>query len=183
MIALESLAKIADRLYVKNTDLTVDFQFDGVEGDNLKPKLKVDDSNALELQTYQISETNFEDVFKKMNNVTMKASGTGNAVIQVAYQFNIAKKDSDEYFDLTAKANSLTLNDGSKDKSQFSLEVCTNYKKNGSTNMAVIDVELPSGYVFNIEKIDELRNEDNEIKRIDLKNSATLAAFYFDKVS
>ena len=82
VIALEALAGIASKLYVKNTDLNADFKFDGLDSDNLKPKLKVDDSNSLELQQYQISETNFEEEFKKINKVAMTASGKGNAVIQ-----------------------------------------------------------------------------------------------------
>ena len=183
VIALESLAAIASKLYVKNTDLTADFKFDGLEADNLKPKLKVDDSNALEQQTYQMSETNFENEFKKIDKVTMKATGKGNAVIQVGWQYNVANKDSGEYFNLTAQAATATLSDGTKDESEFTLEICASYKKKGSTNMAVIEVELPSGYIFKADKIDQLKKEKNEIKRIDMKNADTLAVFYFDKVS
>lgn len=182
VIALEALAAIANKLYVKNTELNADFKFDGLESDNLKPKLKVDDSNALELQTYQISETNFEEEFKKINKVTMTATGKGNAVIQVGWQYNVASPDSGEYFNLTAKTTSGTLADGTKDLSEFTLSICASYKKKGSTNMAVIEVELPSGYIYKPEKIDELKKEKDEIKRIDMKNSGTLAVFYFDKL-
>lgn len=48
--------------------------------------------------------------------------------------------------------------------------------------MAVVEVELPSGYVFKLDKIDELKKESREIMRIDMKNSNTLGIFYFDKV-
>ena len=88
-----------------------------------------------------------------------------------------------EYFNLSAKANSPTNELGVKDQSEFTLEVCANYKKSGSTNMAVIEIEMPSGYVFKSDKIDELKKENDEIKRIDMKNAGTLGVFYFDKVS
>ena len=44
-------------------------------------------------------------------------------------------------------------------------------------------IELPSGYIFNYDKIDSLRKDNPDIKRIDMKNSNTLGVFYFDKVS
>lgn len=108
----------------------------------------------------------------------MSASGSGNAVIQVGWQYNVASPDSGEYFNLTAKATYPEK----ENQSEFQLKICVNYKKKGETNMAVVEVELPSGYIFRPERIDELKKESEEIKRIDLKNSGTLAAFYFDKV-
>lgn len=182
VIALEALAAIASKLYVPNTDLKADFMFEGLESDNLKPSLKVDDSNSLEMQTYQISETNFEEEFKKINKVKMTSSGKGSAVIQVGWQYNVAT-ESNEYFNITAKTNSQTNEDGTKDVSEFELDVCVNYKKTGETNMAVIEIETPSGYIFKADKIDALRGSNYDIKRIDMKNSGTLAVFYFDKVN
>jgi len=182
VIALEALAAIANKLYVKDTKIDAVFKFEGLNSENLKPKLKIDDLNALELQTYQISETNFEKEFLGLNKVSMDAFGKGNAVIQVGWQYNVATSDSGEYFNLTTKALSKTNDDGTKDKSEFNLEICASYKKKGETNMAVIEVELPSGFVFKLEKIDELKQLRDEIKRIDMKNRDTLAVFYFDKL-
>lgn len=74
VIALEALAAIAGKLYVKDTNLSAHFKFDGLESENLKPTLNVNDANSLELQTYQMSETNFEEEFKKINKVSDRST-------------------------------------------------------------------------------------------------------------
>ena len=56
------------------------------------------------------------------------------------------------------------------------------YQKGDSTNMAVMEVELPSGYAADVESLPNIRNQGLGIKRVDTENDDTRVIVYFDRV-
>lgn len=55
------------------------------------------------------------------------------------------------------------------------------YKEGNATNMAVMEVELPSGYVADVEALPS-QTRAKEIKRLDTSNGDTNVIIYFDRV-
>lgn len=51
------------------------------------------------------------------------------------------------------------------------------------SNMTVLEIALPSGFVFNTEVLNRLKNCEKTIKRIETKKGETLAVIYLDYVT
>lgn len=110
--------------------------------------------------------------------VQLQASGSGLAVVQVAWQYNLmvaAEKPAfylNPILDKTSNANYLQLS------------VCTFYKAEGESesNMAVMEVELPSGYTADLEALPGLKRSP-EVKRVDTTDGETKIFIYLDKVT
>ncbi|XP_073826185.1 thioester-containing protein 1 allele R1-like isoform X2 [Musca autumnalis] len=83
-----------------------------------------------------------------------------------------------EYFHITPTAKITSTND-------MSLEVCYTYQpfteEEKLTNMVIMEIKFPSGYMANNDNLASLRDEE-QISRIDSQNSATLIAIYFEKL-
>ena len=59
---------------------------------------------------------------------------------------------------------------------------CVKYLGQGSSNMAIMEVNLPSGYAVDRDSLDELK-EVRDYKRFDLENGDSRVSFYFDSLS
>ncbi|XP_073826202.1 thioester-containing protein 1 allele S1-like [Musca autumnalis] len=83
-----------------------------------------------------------------------------------------------EYFHITPTAKITSSND-------MSLEVCYTYQpfteEEKLTNMVILEIKFPSGYMANNDNLVSLRDEEH-ISRIDSQNSETLIAIYFEKL-
>lgn len=55
------------------------------------------------------------------------------------------------------------------------------YKAGNTTNMAVMEVDLPSGYVADVDALPSVTRA-KEVKRIDTSNGDTNVVIYFDRV-
>lgn len=65
------------------------------------------------------------------------------------------------------------------------LEIATAYQSmsNANAGMVVLEVTLPSGFVYNSELLNGLKSTKLLIKRIETKNADTMAIFYFDHLT
>lgn len=108
--------------------------------------------------------------------VQIRATGTGTAVVYVSWQYNLL---------VSAEKPAFYLNpivDKTSNSNYLQLSVCTYYKAGDSSNMAVMEVELPSGYVADVEALPGLRGTKH-VKRVDTNNGDTKVIIYFDKVT
>lgn len=108
--------------------------------------------------------------------VQIQASGSGAAVVQVSWQYNLqvsAEKPAFYLNPIVDKASTIDY---------LQLSVCTFYKAGDSSNMAVVEVDLPSGYVADNEALPSLRRT-KEIKRIDTSEGDTKIQIYLDRVT
>ena len=59
--------------------------------------------------------------------------------------------------------------------------ICSSYKDGNSTNMAVMEVELPSGYNADVDAL-PAATRAKEVKRVDTTNNDGTVFVYFDRV-
>lgn len=132
----------------------------------------------------------------KTKAVDFTAKGTGAALVQIAYQYNIFEKEPKPSF--TIKTTKLDKN---MNPSHLDMLVCVNYVGEGaSSNMALLEIATPSGYVI----VDEIVKDLNKLKgvsvsiivfvekenniyilclflqNVELKNGDSLLVIYFD---
>lgn len=115
------------------------------------------------------------------DNITwlqLEATGRGVAVVQVAWQYNIL---------VSAERPAFYLNpiiDKSSNANYLQLSVCTYYKHESAdaSNMAVVEVELPSGYVADMDALPGLRRTAS-IKRVDATDGETKVIIYLNRVT
>lgn len=114
--------------------------------------------------------------------MSVKASGKGFALLEVGYRYNINEPEPEAAFALKPAAKLLNPD-------HLSLEINTAYlppKGKDSvkqSNMVVLEVSLPSGFVVNSEILNGLKSKFSDIKRIETKNSDTVAIIYFDHLT
>lgn len=143
VIALQALAMIAERFHSKNINVNSKLSYE-----NGRSFLSVFNSdNALLQQS--------KDIEGDARNFRCVANGTGLAYLQVIASYNTKLLDSSKQFNLSANVQP------NKNKNVLQLKICTNFIPDEETNqsqMALIEVELPSGYVYDPEtvKLEEL---------------------------
>lgn len=109
--------------------------------------------------------------------VLVRAEGQGSAVVQASWQYNLLVSAEQPAFWLNPQI------DKTSNKNYLQLSICTYYKGAGdASNMAVLDVELPSGYVADTEALDGLRRAKS-VKRVDTSDGDTRVTIYLDKVT
>lgn len=68
----------------------------------------------------------------------------------------------------------------------LNLNICTSFipaADGNSTNMAVIEAELPTGFVADLQSIQEKLKGNPNVKKIETKNGNTVVVIYLDSVS
>lgn len=114
--------------------------------------------------------------------MSVNASGKGFALLEVGYRYNTNEPEPQAAFSLKPAAKLLNPD-------HLSLEINTAYlppKGKDSvkqSNMVVLEVSLPSGFVLNFEILNGLKSTFSDIKRIETKNSDTVAIIYFDHLT
>lgn len=134
-------------------------------------KYKIDNKNLQVLQTGELPRTT--------KSAKLTCTGNGTALAHFSYQYNLNKCESVPSFELNVdidpKSNDFLL----------MLHICTSYINTGfdnQTNMAIIEAELPTGYIADLETIKETIGSRVDIKNIETKNSNTVVVIYLDSV-
>ncbi|XP_073829316.1 thioester-containing protein 1 allele S1-like [Musca autumnalis] len=118
-----------------------------------------------------------EELSKATRAVEVNISGLGDCLIQLTYHYFIIVEEIFKYF-------LIEPNPELPNPEELSLEVCFTYieQESASTNMVIMEANLPSGYSANEEDSTDLL--DNEIvQRIETKNSATTIIVYSEKLT
>jgi len=145
VMGLYALSKIIPRFHMPNVDMNVNLNV-GNETINMK----VNSSNALTKRHF--------DIDSNVRQMSVYANGTGLAMFEISHQY---------YTKLEEFTNSFTIDitpkiDATK-KDVLHLEICVNYNPNDDTtqsNMAVMEIALPSGYVYDPETAELLKSID-----------------------
>lgn len=124
-------------------------------------KLTVNEDNDLLLQTVEFPQGT--------KSLTYEAKGTGAALIQISYQYNIIEKDPKPSFTIK------TTVPKEAPAGKLVLSVCVEYVEEGkakASNMAILEVSLPSGYTADEEAFKDIQDIEgvrvNAIQPIDL---------------
>ena len=112
----------------------------------------------------------------------MNASGKGISLCEVSYSYNVLFKEKVQAF--LIKPTAKLVNDD-----QMNLEISLTYTapkgKNAAkhSDMCVMEVTLPSGFVVNSDALTKLRAQYPLIKRVETKNDETRAVLYFEHLT
>ncbi|KAH8411883.1 hypothetical protein KR222_001277 [Zaprionus bogoriensis] len=173
VIGLQALTKFAYKTGSGTGTIDIDFvSSGGTDADN-KDTINVNPENSLVLQSHVLP--------KSTRKVDFTAKGQGSAMVQLSYRYNLAEKDKKPSFKVTP-----TVKD--TPSQQLALEVCAEFVPLDSSdagkdsNMAVMEIALPSGYVGDKDSFDKIESVDR-VKRIETKNSDSTVIVYFDSLT
>ena len=111
--------------------------------------------------------------------IRLRASGGGIAVVQVGYQYN---------FKVTSAWPSFVVNPQvfkPSTANNMQVSVCVNYIQGGdarASNLAVMEVNLPSGFTANMDTLPALRRYKG-VKRVETQKQDTKFVLYFENLS
>lgn len=137
-------------------------------GDGRSRLLKITSENALVLQRLELP--------SDLKYVEIEATGFGVAVLQVSWSFNLAVSSESPSFFLNP------LLDKTSTENYLQLSVCTHYRGEGNaSNMAVMEVALPSGYLFDFDTLSSI-HRTKEVRRVESQDADTNVVIYFDRI-
>ncbi|KAL5012796.1 hypothetical protein ScPMuIL_011347 [Solemya velum] len=163
ILALQSMSEFAQMGFLvsasdsKNINMQV-----AMTGTNFSHQVSINSRNALVLQTYQ--PTNIP------SDVTIQATGSGLALVQVGVFFNVERGLIEPSFAVNVTVVEETIN-------KIVVQTCTRYTKTGSSGMAIVELGIPSGFDADEKSVsnatDVIRTEVKEQKLV----------LYFNQIS
>jgi len=162
VVGLTALARFALVTTSPNSDLKIQAKYDGKSQD-----IAVNKDNSLVLQEYFIPGTS--------HTVDFEAQGKGTALAQLSWSYYVegpALSTFDLKVEVLKHDNPGTMR----------LRLCNSFVSPVLSNMAVMEVRLPSGYYFDAETVDEVRKVEN-VRRHELEEADTKLNIYFDSFS
>lgn len=99
---------------------------------------------------------------------------------QVAFCYNVAEVEKKPSFNISATVTEDATGDSLK------LDVCGEYinpdgSNNKETNMAILEIALPSGYCADIDSFAQIL-ENERVRRVETKNSDSTIVVYFESL-
>ncbi|XP_075211329.1 CD109 antigen-like isoform X2 [Lycorma delicatula] len=163
VIALSALAKLAESITVNSPEITVSFSY--AKGSSMS--ININKSNAMILQKNEVP--------RKTREIQVNATGTGFAIVQVSYRFNVNVTGAWPLFTLDPQV------DKNSDMNHLQLSICSGFVGGNESNMAVMEVSLPSGFTVDQDALPSLELSQN-VKRVETKDGDTVVMLYFDKM-
>ncbi|XP_064467079.1 CD109 antigen-like isoform X2 [Ornithodoros turicata] len=164
VIGIQALGQLAAEVVSQTISIDATVKYE----DGRSRTLKINSGNALILQTIELP--------PEVSSVEIEATGFGVGIIQVSWSFNLA---------VSSEAPSFFLNplvDKTSTESYLQLSICTHYRGEGNaSNMAVMEVALPSGYLFDFDTLSSI-HRTKEVRRVDSEDGDTNVVIYFDRI-
>nr|BAR45594.1 thioester-containing protein 1 [Niponia nodulosa] len=164
VVGIQALASMASHITSPDgAKMDVNFDYGG-----RSKRLTLDKDNAMVLQR--------EELPPETRNVSIKAEGKGVGIVQITWSYNLDNKTQSPVFEITP-----TVKKASDDS--FDLIVCAVYDdEDHSSNMAVIEMNMPSGYVVDGESLPQVGKQDR-LKRVDTVDGGTKVQLYYDEIN
>ncbi|KAG5667286.1 hypothetical protein PVAND_015272 [Polypedilum vanderplanki] len=108
----------------------------------------------------------------------VEATGKGFSILQISYKYNIDDSGKFPRFTLKPKVEEAS------NKEFLQLSVCTSFVPDAQaekSNMAIMEVTLPSGFTFDSDSLAELLATDR-VKKVETKEGETIVMVYFDDI-
>ncbi|CAL1532266.1 unnamed protein product, partial [Lymnaea stagnalis] len=156
VVGLQALSAFAAKSLQPGTDLNI-----VVATPTPLATFSVTRENALSLQIKELSEAPQE--------LSISASGTGFALVDVDYSFNVASEVTTPSFDVST----VLLDDGIN---SFNLMICTKWLLKKETGMVVQEISIPSGFQPDLSTLGNVAG----VRRSERKGG--VVAIYFDKI-
>jgi len=166
--ALRALSEFGKGFEVqnRNTDMSIQYEYLGTVR-----RIKVTSESATVMQKRILPEETRE--------VKIRATGNGVSVIEVGYQYNLNVTSAWPSFVVNPQVTKVS------DSNHMQVTVCTHYIHQVNTtgsNMAVMEVNLPSGFTANIDSLPALRRYKG-VKRVESEKKETKVIIYFDTIT
>ncbi|KAH8281352.1 hypothetical protein KR054_000019 [Drosophila jambulina] len=171
VIGLQALTKFAFK--TGSGSGTMDIEFVSSPDGGSKDTISVNPENSLVLQTHVLP--------KSTRKVDFTAKGSGSAMVQFSYRYNLAEKEKKPSFKVTP-----TVKDSPNQL--LVVDICAEYippeegDKDKDSNMAVMEIALPSGFVGDADSLGKIEAVDR-VKRVETKNSDSTVVVYFDSLT
>ncbi|XP_015122489.1 CD109 antigen isoform X1 [Diachasma alloeum] len=166
VVGIYALSKLGERLLTKNNNIAITINYEG----GGRSTMNINGANAMILQKHVLP--------KKTRVVNITASGNGFAIIQVSTQFNLNVTGAWPLFTLDPQV------DKNSNENHLQLSICSGFvptKESNESNMAVMEVSLPSGFTVDRDSLPSLEVSQN-VKRVETRNGDTMVVLYFDKM-
>ncbi|XP_067205128.1 thioester-containing protein 1 allele R1-like isoform X2 [Linepithema humile] len=167
VIGLQALAKLAEKLSKDTNSVRVTFE----QGENgNKTYMSINSATSMILQKQILP--------PKTRVVNITASGKGFALVQVSYQYNLNVTGAWPLFTLDPQV------DKNSNANHLQLSICSGFvptKEANESNMAVMEVSLPSGFTVDRDSLPSLEISSH-VKRVETKEGDTMVVLYFDKM-
>ncbi|XP_057300499.1 alpha-2-macroglobulin-like protein 1 isoform X4 [Hydractinia symbiolongicarpus] len=170
VLAMQALAEFAEITYGTAADMSVLIR----AGPDFEHTFKVNKENALVLQRV-------EDV-PVPNTVKLTATGEGCALVQVNIRYNVKEVKAKPSFEVTHSIKTIQhkLTKRQSCRSQM-LKVCARWLRKGESNMALVDVQMISGFEANSKSFEKALQNTKGLKDIEIKGKGVM--FYFNRLN
>ncbi|XP_063973145.1 CD109 antigen-like isoform X2 [Diachasmimorpha longicaudata] len=166
VVGIYALSKLGEKLLTKNNNIAITINYEG----GGRSTMNINGANAVILQKHVLP--------RKTRVVNITASGNGFAIIQVSTQFNLNVTGAWPLFTLDPQV------DKNSNENHLQLSICSGFvptKESNESNMAVMEVSLPSGFTVDRDSLPSLEVSQN-VKRVETRNGDTMVVLYFDKM-
>lgn len=167
VIGIQALAKLGEQLATRDNTISITFTYEG--GGQSHMNINPDNSMILQKQVLP----------RKTRLVNVTATGTGFALIQVSFQYNLNVTGAWPLFTLDPQV------DKNSNVNHLQLSICSGFvptKEANASNMVVMEVNLPSGFTVDRDSLPSLEVSQN-VKRVETKNGDTVVILYFDEMN
>ncbi|XP_041782749.1 CD109 antigen-like [Anopheles merus] len=164
-VGLKALTKLAEKISPSRNDYTVQLKY--------KKSTKYFNINS-----EQIDVQNFLEIPEDTKKLEINVGGIGFGLLEVVYQFDLNLVNFEHRFKLDLEKQ----NTGSD--YELRLRVCANYipeLTDSQSNMALIEVTLPSGYVVDRNPISE-QTTVNPIQNMEIRYGGTSVVLYYNNM-
>ncbi|XP_058450150.1 thioester-containing protein 1 allele R1-like isoform X2 [Malaya genurostris] len=165
-LGLQALSEYSKKLSSSRNSYEVSVSYDG----DKRHSVKVDATTSLSSQHLTLPSS--------VRNVNVEITGTGTGVFQIAYQYNAVAADSVPRFEIIKTVRG----DGRSDR--IELNVCSRFIPKNQyeiTNMVLMEIMFPSGYVIADGTLTRLANV-KEVRKVETKRDDTVLVLYFDSL-
>ncbi|KAJ6646228.1 CD109 antigen, partial [Pseudolycoriella hygida] len=166
VVGITALAKYAEKIAFGNSNAVIGVSYK----DGRESTININRDNSLLLQTI--------DIPSDVRSIDIKATGSGFALCQLSYKYNLNVTGAWPRFVLDPQVNKNSNAD------YLHLTICTSFVPSGGvteSNMAVMEVSLPSGIAADLERIPSLESSEG-VKKVETKNGDTTIVVYIEKL-
>ncbi|KAH8411964.1 hypothetical protein KR222_003896, partial [Zaprionus bogoriensis] len=165
VVGLQALLMFAERFSSQGNNVQIGFQY----GEGAETILNVNAENSLALQSVELP--------NNIKNVSVSATGRGMALAQVSYKYNTNVTSAWPRFVLDPTVNRNSHAD------YLHLSACASFVSVPGdaerSNMAIMEVYLPSGFVVDTDTLPTLESSER-IKKVETQQRDTKVVIYFD---
>uniref|UniRef100_A0A182SAB1 TEP1-F n=1 Tax=Anopheles maculatus TaxID=74869 RepID=A0A182SAB1_9DIPT len=164
-VGLKALTKLAEKISPSRNDYTIQLKYKRA-------------TRYFHINSQDINITNYEDIPEDTRSLEMSVGGIGFGLLQVIYQYSLNLVNFANRFKLELEKQ----NTGSD--YELRMRVCASYipkVSDSRSNMALIEVNFPSGYVVERNPLSE-QTTVNPIQNMEIRYGGTSVVVYYNNM-